>query len=404
MHKRLRIMLSLMLCLSVLACAAAYAAGDASDPLISLSYITGTFVPSVLGEAEIEAGKAVQKALPPALERLEAAAARGAAIPSLPIVSGDGVIVDDEFVAAVNKEIARRGGGSAGSSDSGVSVLSLRAGERLRVAPGSAFTLLSGSAKLDGARSAEFVDVSTAGGGYAGIPVSQHDLYVLANDRIAGLYQQSPGEVLVRGSCQVVPVYQVSHTDTAEFLAYLGLFRGTGSGFSLEREATRLEGLIMFLRLLGEEEAALAYEGSHPFSDVPYWADRVADRYVAYAYAKGYAAGVGNGKFGASDPVTFEQYMTFLLRALGYSSETDFNWADAPAAAEQYGAVTAAEREHFLRTGFYRDGVAYISFRALFAQMKGSEQTLLDRLYAAGAITDAQREAALYASPALITR
>ncbi|MCK5758007.1 MAG: hypothetical protein KAH14_02860 [Clostridiales bacterium] len=54
-------------------------------------------------------------------------------------------------------------------------------------------------------------------------------------------------------------------------LRMMDLFRGTDIGFELEREPTRLEGAVMFVRLLGAEEEALEMDYYHPFSDVPQW-------------------------------------------------------------------------------------------------------------------------------------
>ena len=72
----------------------------------------------------------------------------------------------------------------------------------------------------------------------------------------------------------------------------MGLFQGTGTaygcGYDLEVAPTRVVGLVMFLRLIGEEGAALACTQGNPFADTPAW----CDRYVAYAYAKGYTKGV----------------------------------------------------------------------------------------------------------------
>ena len=67
----------------------------------------------------------------------------------------------------------------------------------------------------------------------------------------------------------------------------MGLFLGTDHGYELDRAATRVEGVVMLIRMLGEEEAALAYTGAQPFRDVPEW----ASKYVAYAYGMGYTKG-----------------------------------------------------------------------------------------------------------------
>ncbi|MBR2482059.1 MAG: S-layer homology domain-containing protein, partial [Oscillospiraceae bacterium] len=95
-------------------------------------------------------------------------------------------------------------------------------------------------------------------------------------------------------------VYEPQFTDEAEILYDLGLFRGTGTNadgspdFALEKPATRMQGLIMLIRLLGEEEEALAYEGPCPFTDV----SGNSAKYAAYAYSKGYTSGTSATTFG----------------------------------------------------------------------------------------------------------
>ena len=73
----------------------------------------------------------------------------------------------------------------------------------------------------------------------------------------------------------------------ADALKQMGLFQGTGtaygSGYDLEQAPNRIVGLVMFLRLIGEEGAALSSTAANPFADTPAW----CDRYVAYAYEKG---------------------------------------------------------------------------------------------------------------------
>ena len=62
--------------------------------------------------------------------------------------------------------------------------------------------------------------------------------------------------------------------ERADKLVSLHVFRGTsvdGDGnpiYSLEDQPTRLQGLIMLIRLLGLEDAALSYDGPNPFSDM----------------------------------------------------------------------------------------------------------------------------------------
>ena len=103
--------------------------------------------------------------------------------------------------------------------------------------------------------------------------------------------------------------------DYANSLAPLGVFVGTGSGYELERAPTRVEGLVMLIRLLGVEDEARSMNGSKvPFTDVPKW----ASGYVAYAYDNELTKGVSETKFGSLNNMDAKAFVTFLLRSLGY--------------------------------------------------------------------------------------
>ena len=62
---------------------------------------------------------------------------------------------------------------------------------------------------------------------------------------------------------------------SADALNQLGLFNGTDKGYELEKPLTRLEALIMLIRLSGKEIDALYPEEelTHPFTDTPDWED-----------------------------------------------------------------------------------------------------------------------------------
>jgi len=61
--------------------------------------------------------------------------------------------------------------------------------------------------------------------------------------------------------------------DQANVLKSLGLFNGTPKGFELDRQASRVEGGVIMVRILGKEDEALEKNYHHPFKDVPSWAD-----------------------------------------------------------------------------------------------------------------------------------
>ncbi len=165
----------------------------------------------------------------------------------------------------------------------------------------------------------------------------------------------------------------------AESLSELGLFQGTEKGFELDRAPTRQEAVVMLVRLLGQEKTAQNGAYQHPFTDVASW----ASPYVGYAYQNGLAQGTGATTFGGQQLTTAPQYLTFVLRALGYRSETDFSWQEAPAFAGQIGLTGGYQNA----TSFTRGDAAVISWQALSLPYKGSETTLLERLQQQGGLT-----------------
>ena len=130
-----------------------------------------------------------------------------------------------------------------------------------------------------------------------------------------------------------------SAEESANALYELGLFQGTGETangkpiYSLDAAPTRAQAVTMLVRLLGKEAEAKAGTWTVPFSDLADW----ARPYVGYAYANGLTNGLSAERFGSDDKVTANQYLTFILRALGYSSERDFQWDKANAFSDSLG-------------------------------------------------------------------
>ena len=180
----------------------------------------------------------------------------------------------------------------------------------------------------------------------------------------------------------------VDYPAIAQALRALSLFQGSdtpyGNGFDLEANPTRLQALVMFIRVLGEEQEALACTAPNPFRDIVW-----GDRYVAYAYEKGYTNGYGDGTFGSNDPVDAVTYVEFLLRAMGYSTAGVDDWTTALTRAVQHGVITAGEAEQLAQMPFHRAQVAYLSYYALSAGVDGSS-SLASRLMGAGVFSFAQ--------------
>jgi len=170
----------------------------------------------------------------------------------------------------------------------------------------------------------------------------------------------------------------LSHVDS---LNMLGLFNGTGTNddgtpiYSLEKSPTRTEALVMLIRLMGDESKVSQAQYTHPFDDVPEW----ANAFIGFAYDTGLTVGIGEGKFGGSDPANALQYATFLLRALGYSEAAgDFTYAGALSKLQQIG-MTDAE-VYGSTQAFTRYDVAEMSYAALYLTPKGQSNTLVNTL------------------------
>lgn len=165
-------------------------------------------------------------------------------------------------------------------------------------------------------------------------------------------------------------------TQAAQALYDLGLFQGTGNNadgtpnFDLDRAPTRAEAVTMLVRLLGKDAEAKAESWTTPFTDVADW----AKPYVGYAYTNGLTTGTSATTFGGEQTIDATQYLTFVLRALGYTSGTDFQWDSAWTKSDEikltdghYNADT---------TSFTRGDVAEISYNALSTQKKNEAQSL----------------------------
>lgn len=186
----------------------------------------------------------------------------------------------------------------------------------------------------------------------------------------------------------------------AYLLESLGLFKGVGTkadgstDFALYNTPSRIEAIVMLIRLKGEEPAALAYDYDHSFTDVDPW----ADPYVGWAYKMGYTKGYPDGRFGSGDVASPAMFITFVLRALGFSdtiANPDFVWDNPYALAEQLRLTTTKEVN---LENFVRGDMAVISWNALMARPKYSGHegmTLGEVLLNAGVFTQIEWDYAM---------
>lgn len=347
---------------------ALYGAGSQQDPLISLSYASDTYVNEVLKQIETQA-------------KTELDTAQSSLNNKLSEISSD---------EALEQKLVTQTAAALGLNTSTRASLtnSFSNGTKLQLAKTTEICLTSGSANI---ASGELINVTTGQIVSTGSVLVRNQLYLSPSaNNVVEL--TSPAKVDISGNYTEIsgtaPSYTAQYTMYADALNDLGLFSGSTNGYNLERSSTRTEGLVMLLRLLGEENRALNYKGSHPFTDVPSW----ADRYVAYAYEKGYTSGVSENLFGSQKTLTLNDYMTFLLRALEYNDKNgDFTWANSADAAIDAGILSQSEVQAIKdRNIFYRDDLVYTSYKVLFANCKNETFKLSDKLISSGIFTQTE--------------
>ena len=354
---------------------ASAAGGDAGDPLISLEYLRSVFLP--------EAEQGVR-------ERIDASgntAYEGAA---------------SSWRAAVAAVEA-----SAGRESASVwTEARLKQGDLLSGFTGTQVMLLAGSAQAQFSGGA-VVDVTDGTELAPGGALQARHRYLVAEDTSALFSVSSRTAVLdYCGGYHIAPsAFPPDYYAIASALRTLTLFRGTdtgyGDGFDLEVTPTRIQALVMLLRMLGEEDDALACASPAPFRDISenYW----GRAYVAYAYEQGYTNGVEDNQFAPDRPANEGMYVEFMLRALGYSDTTQTDIRTASDRALAAGVITAGERAALQTNDFLRADVAYLSWYALDTPLPGGAQSLHQKLEDAGVFTPAAYQLArsLVTSPRL---
>ena len=87
-----------------------------------------------------------------------------------------------------------------------------------------------------------------------------------------------------------------------------GIMEGDGKGFNPDNKVTRNEMAVVMANLAG-----LKLNGSHPFTDVPNW----ADKYVGALYANGLTSGTSATTYGGSADITTTTAALMIMKTLG---------------------------------------------------------------------------------------
>ena len=353
-----RLAVGLLALVILIGCAAVYAADTGTgESLVTQGYLNDTYIPDVLRQAETRIAEQTKTVY-------------------------DSVLAD--LNARHSGYLARAGGEQSYAAS--ITDFRFKRGDVVRLPAGSGLLLLAGSGTVSYS-GGSVVDITVGQTVASGTALTARHRVLAAENTTAAVTITSDTAVLgVEGFYTVSSGAGLDYNALADALKQMGLFQGTGtaygSGYDLEQAPTRIVGLVMFLRLIGEEGAALSSTAANPFADTPAW----CDRYVAYAY------------FGPDAQLSAGEYMTFLLRALGYSdsgASPDFSWANAVGKSVEFGVLNAAEQAKLTGSPFLRAQVAYLSYFALSAPLKDGSGILLDRTAASSGMDKAVFQAVM---------
>jgi len=170
-------------------------------------------------------------------------------------------------------------------------------------------------------------------------------------------------------------------TLAAEALHSLGLFLGYGDDeygepmFGLGDSSTRLQGVIMLLRLLDLYYDARESSFHNPFEDVT---GDYNTAIVAFAHEMRYTSGISPTRFDPTGRLSAAMFLTYVLRVLGYRDGLDFNWNSSWELTDTLGITNG--RFNALNNTLQRGDMVLVSLFALEQTFKDSEQTLVEAL------------------------
>jgi hypothetical protein len=140
----------------------------------------------------------------------------------------------------------------------------------------------------------------------------------------------------------VTPMAFAAEKSAGEYLAEIGVIKGSLSGDLMENETWKRQDVTVILsRLLGAEDEAQKTAKSHTFADVtdPYY-----DGYISWGKENGYFQGHSEVRFGYNEEITMYDFLAVMLRALGVDTTGD-NYANVPQLAVEYGLIDSADQD-----------------------------------------------------------
>ena len=174
----------------------------------------------------------------------------------------------------------------------------------------------------------------------------------------------------------------------AEICEKLSILKGEGAGVTeeyLAKGTNRFQAALLYLRLIGLEDEALAFTGEDNFEDAGL-IYKGGQRVLAYLKAKPELGwlGIGGNKFDPTGAASAQMIYKVMLEALGYKQGEDFEWAEVKDFAAEIGLSKIADV-----TELTNADMATAIVEALKCKVKDSDKTLADKLVEDGIIDEA---------------
>ncbi len=158
-------------------------------------------------------------------------------------------------------------------------------------------------------------------------------------------------------------------------LKALGVLVGNENGdLMLNDKLKRQDMVVLMSRLYNKEDSARTFLLKPSFTDIT---NKFYEPYIKWAVDKGLIVGMNESTFGFNQLVTVKQFMTVLLRALGYEEEAKL-WDTVPELANTLGIMKGLELNP--DSSLTRGQMAVMTLNTLKLTIKGSTMTLAEKL------------------------
>lgn len=168
--------------------------------------------------------------------------------------------------------------------------------------------------------------------------------------------------------------------DDANKLKLLGILKGTEQGLELDRSLSKAEAAVMLVRFMQSESKALQVGRQVVYDDVPQW----AEPYIAYLCENGLISVDSPSEFGANDSITAEEFISSMLKLLGYD---DLEPGEELDKAKEIGMISETELNSITADPvFNRMHASLIAYNTLKTCIKDNGKVFINKLIEEGSI------------------